>query len=148
MIDDGVDNDAGQTILGMVFRDNGLIDADDSICFDVKSDEIEDKVKDQFKFANYFKNKIKPNRMEKFKKPMTSGLIYNVWTNDNAESLNHILKQAIDWKSKPLLSLVDTLTTLIDTQYKDMKKSLVSTDQFRLADSHKHFGVSKTMWVS
>ena len=75
MIDDGVDNDAGQTILDMVFRDNGLIDADDSICFDVKSDEIEDKVKDQFKFAYNFKNKIKPNRMEKFKKPMTSGLI-------------------------------------------------------------------------
>ena len=58
------------------------------------------------------------------------------------------MKQAVDWKSKPLLDLVNKLTILIDTQFKDLKKALVGTGQFRLASTHEHFSVKRTVWVS
>lgn len=122
--------------------------ADDSICFDVKSEEIETRLRDSTKFSNYFEKKLKPNLKNKVQKPLSSGLIENVWTNNNSESLNHVLKQAIDWKSKPLLDLIDILTSLIEAQYKGMRRALVSIGQFRLADSHQQFQMSKTVWAS
>lgn len=148
LVDDCIDKESRQTILDLIFGDEGLVTADDSICFDVKSEEIETRLRDSTKFSNYFEKKLKPNLKNKVQKPLSSGLIENVWTNNNSESLNHVLKQAIDWKSKPLLDLIDILTSLIEAQYKGMRRALVSIGQFRLADSHQQFQMSKTVWAS
>ncbi|CAC5393124.1 unnamed protein product [Mytilus coruscus] len=58
------------------------------------------------------------------------------WTNNNSESLNHVLKSAINWQSKPLLDLID------------LQRALVSRGQYRVADSHKHFEITATSWVN
>lgn len=69
------------------------------------------------------KNKIKPNLKNKVKKPLTSGLLETIWKNINSESLvNQVFKRAIDWKSKPLLYLVDILTPFTEAQYKVMRR--------------------------
>lgn len=59
--------------------------------------------------------------MEKVNKPLNTHVVDRPWTN-NKTSLNHVLKQAIDWKSKPLLELINILTYLIEAQFKDMQK--------------------------
>jgi hypothetical protein len=33
--------------------------------------------------------------------PFPIGDLQKMWTNNNSESLNHVLKKAIDWKSQP-----------------------------------------------
>jgi hypothetical protein len=71
-----------------------------------------------------------------------------MWTKNNSESLNHVLKQAIEWKSQPLLDIVNILTKIIETQCKDLTRVLVNTDEYRSCDSHKQFSVTKTAWVS
>ena len=71
-----------------------------------------------------------------------------MWTNNNSESLSHVLKQAMDWKSQPLLDIVNILTKIIETQCKYLKRALVNTDEYRLCDSHKQFSVTKAAWVS
>lgn len=149
LIDDCVDKADRQRILDMIFGNDGLINADESICFDAKSDDIEDASRElSGKFHRYFQNKLKSNLKEKVNKPLCTGLVENAWTNNNSESLNHILKQAINWKSKPLLDLVNILTTLIEAQFKDIRKAIVGTGQFRLAKTYEHFGVTRTVWVS
>lgn len=96
----------------MIFGDEGLVTADDSICFIVKSEKIETMLRDSTKFSNYVENKLKPN--------LTNQVI---WKNNNSESLvNQVFKRAIDWKSKSLLYLVDILTPLIEAQYKGMRR--------------------------
>ena len=70
------------------------------------------------------------------------------WTNNNCESVNHVLKQAIDWKSKPLLDFILYVNELVDAQFKDLKRALVSTGQYRLAESHSQFVVSKMVWAN
>jgi hypothetical protein len=55
---------------------------------------------------------------------------------------------AIDWQSKPLLDLVNTLTVIIDTQFKHMMRSLVSMSQYRVATTHRQFVISKILWAS
>lgn len=70
--------------------------ADDSICFDAKSEQIEQVwMKLSGKFLKYFQNKLKSNIKNKLNRPFTSGLVKIPWTNNNSESLNHIFKQSI-----------------------------------------------------
>lgn len=117
----------------------GFVTADDSICFDAKSEQIEEvSMKLSGKFLKYFQNKLKSNIKEKVNMPLTSGLVDSPWTNSNSESLNHILKQSINWKSQPLSDLISTLTSIIETQFKDLRKALVGTGQFRLSNTSKY----------
>ena len=61
------------------------------------------------------------------------------------ESVNHVLKQAVDWKRKPLLGFIKSVNELVDAQFKDLKRALVSIGRFRLADSRRQFAVSKSV---
>ena len=58
-----------------------------------------------------------------------------MWTNNNSESLNNVLKQAIDWKSQPPLDIVNILAKIIEIQFKDLRRALVNTGEYRLCDS-------------
>jgi len=75
------------------------------------------------KFYRYYQMKLKTNIKEKVQVPFFIGDLQKLWTNNNSESLNHVLKQAIDWKSQPLLDIVNILTKIIKTQFKDLKRA-------------------------
>ena len=62
---------------------------------------------------------------EKVNKPITAGFVSKTWTNNNSESLNHVLKQAIDWKSKRLLELVKILSDIEANQFKDLRRAIL-----------------------
>ena len=107
------------------------MNADDSICFDEKSSEIEKKTKDlSTKFNKYYLQKMKNILKEKGNKPITAGFVSKTWTNNNSESLNHVLKQAIDWKSKRLLELVKFLSDIEATQFKDLRRAILVALKF------------------
>ena len=143
-----------ESIISDIFGDNGLVNADDImiICFDEKSSEIEEKRKDlSSKFNKYYLQKMKNILKEKVNKPITAGFVSKTWTNNNSESLNHVLnfKQAIDWKSKRYWTVSRfRLSDIVATQFKDLRRALVSTGQYRLADTHRQFGMTRTVWVS
>ena len=48
------------------------------------------------------------------------------WTNNNCESANHILKQAVQWKGQCLVQLIDTLHSIVKGQYKDLKRAIIN----------------------
>ena len=45
-----------------------------------------------------------------------------VWTNNNIESPNHVIKATLDWKQKSFLDLIYVLYNLMNSQYNDVKK--------------------------
>ena len=71
-----------------------------------------------------------------------------MWTNNNCESINHVLKQSINWKSQPLVDFVQNLKELVESQYKELRRALFATGQYRLAESHAHFQLTRTEWAS
>ena len=77
---------------------------------------------------------------------MRQGHVFTGWTNNNCESLNHVLKQSIDWKSQTVVDLVFTLYNLVKGQFADLKRSLEGTCEFRLADSQEHFRMTNQTW--
>lgn len=106
-------------LIELIYGNNGLMTADDSICFDAKSEQIEQvSMKLSGKFLKYFQNKLKSNIKNKLNRPLTSGLVKSPWTNNNSESLNHIFKQSINWKSQPHSNSICTLTSIIETQFR------------------------------
>ena len=41
-----------------------------------------------------------------------------------------MLKQAIDWKSKPLLDFIRSVSDLVDAQFKDLRRALMGNGDF------------------
>lgn len=63
-------------LIELIYGNNGLMTADDSICFDAKSEQIEQvSMKLSGKFLKYFQNKLKSNIKNKLNRPLTSGLV-------------------------------------------------------------------------
>ena len=73
---------------------------------------------------------------------------YTDWTNNNSESMNHVLKQATDWKKKSLTEIVETIQNVVEGHFKELRAALIGTGVLRLADTHKQFSMSKTEWVT
>ena len=69
------------------------------------------------------------------------------WTNNNCESLKHVLKQTIDWKSHLLINLIESVKECLESQCKELRRSIVGIGQLRLAESHKQFSVSRGVWA-
>lgn len=137
-----------ESLLEDIFGQDGLINAD-AISVDVKCEEIEAKSMEvSSKFHTYFSGRLKQNIQEQWGTESPPGYLDKRWTNNNSESLNHALKRAIDWKSQPLLELVNIVKNLVDTQYKELLRSLVSMGQGRLSETHRQFHVSKSGCLS
>ena len=151
LTDDAVDKYEKATILDKIFGDDGLLHADDSICFEEKCEDLESISQSVSRnFTKYFQKRLKTLLRQKRHDPdvATQTCTGKMWTNNNCESVNHVLKQAIDWKKQPLLDFINQLHELVEGQVKNLKKALVDYGRFRLAASHKHFLVSKTVWAN
>jgi hypothetical protein len=48
------------------------------------------------KFYRYYQTKLKTNIKGKVQVPFSNGDLHKMWTKNNSESLNHVLKQAIE----------------------------------------------------
>ena len=68
------------------------------------------------------------------------------WTNNNAESINHAIKKAVDWKKGSLMELVNTLNLLVCDQLKNIERALFGFGDFVLAPQWAHYCVSKNIW--
>ena len=91
---------------------------------------------------------MKPLLRERVNRPVRHELVNDNWTNNNCESINHVLKQSVDWKSKSLTDIVDTIHSLVDRQYSDLKSALLGSGEYRLSDKLDKFKVTKTEWIS
>ena len=132
----------------MIFGADGIINAHDSICFDEKCQELESFCEDKTrKFVSYFQKRLKKLLKHKVNEPVQKRLVSAGWTNNNSESINHVLKLSVDWKSRSLMSLIENLKILVTGQPKELRSALISTGEFRLADTHSHFQISKQEWT-
>ncbi|GFO19056.1 hypothetical protein PoB_004556100 [Plakobranchus ocellatus] len=55
-----------------------------------------------------------------------------LWTNNNCESLNHCLKQALSWRSLKLVELVQKLHSNIKTQHREVQGAICGRGEFVL----------------
>ena len=64
----------------------------------------------------------------------THGWIRRGWTNNNAESYNHVLKTKTEWRNmKRVTDLVESVYTLVSVQLKDLRRALHGAGNYALA---------------
>jgi len=70
------------------------------------------------------------------------------WTNNNAESLNHVLKQYTQWKPQQLPDLTDKLWQLVAGQFCEADRAIVGRGDFVLAASHTKHRLTVDVWAA
>ncbi|KAK7108117.1 hypothetical protein V1264_015910 [Littorina saxatilis] len=69
-----------------------------------------------------------------------------LWTNNNAESANHVLKHAVQWKSQKLVDLVQVIHGVITQQFNEVKRAMYGYGDYDLADEYQQFAVPYGVW--
>jgi len=95
----------------------------------------------------YLCNKFIPLLKEGVVNVVRDSVFTTSWTNNNAESLNHVLKQLIDWKPKPLPTLINLISKHIDSQFRDLERAMIGMGKFELASDYQHFRLKVNLWA-
>ena len=145
----GLEKKARREIINQLFGKDGLANADDSISFEVRSEEIQNHVLENVPdFIHYLNNKVLPMIKHHVNKPQREKAVEESWTNNNCESANHMLKLEVDWKPQPLVELVERFYSLIRAQYKDLQRATIGAGNFKLAGPFKHHYINPSVWAS
>ena len=70
------------------------------------------------------------------------------WTNNNCESLNAVIKHAIHWRPQQMQDLVLVLYKLVQSQHKEVERSLVGVGDMQLAPEFKKHAVPLEVWCT
>lgn len=101
-------------IIDALFGDNGIVLAENSIMFDQKVEEVKKLCSTEF--SRHLTNKLIPVLKEN-----TIMKDNKLWTNNNSESINSILKLETEWKSQNLTDLASSLGKTFRAQFKEMR---------------------------
>ena len=132
-----------------IFGPSGLLAADDSLIFDERADSIEQLIERKFPpFKKYFRSRVIPLLKENVFRVAKNSNVTMDWANNNCESVNHVLKELIDWKPQAAHQLVTTLIQHTKAQYKDCERSLIGRGEYRLHSNFAHFALKPSVYVS
>ena len=143
----GVNESDRRKLITSIFGEDGLTSADDVI-FDIRAKAIEEEIiKSTPTFLKYFRDRIIPATREIMETTRDSE-VAATWTNNDCESINHVMKQLTDWKPKPAHELAAILMKHIESQYKDVERAMIGMGNYRLAAAYKQFTVNPTIYAS
>ena len=132
--------------MDVLFKEDGIVYCRSEEEFDRKWSKFLKKVESLQKFHGYCINRVKCLIKNGVVQPLIDYGLNPNWTNNNAESINHVLKQGTDWKKKTLLQLIAILETLSKLQDCNMKGVLFGIGDFALVKSWKGYGISQNIW--
>ena len=74
--------------------------------------------------------------------------VEKLWTNNNSESANHMLKLKLEWKPAHLLDLVHHLHDLVKLQYADLQAALYGQGNYILASPFSRHIMHFAEWAN
>ena len=111
-------------IMNKLFGDDGVVEADTTIEFETKSEQLVNLVRDKYPaFANYYDSRLQP-RLKNYVFQPNRSRTDKLWTNNNAESLNNILKLATNWRPSCTKDLIEKLHRVTEIHFMDYSSAL------------------------
>ena len=136
-------------IMDQLFDCNGAAAANDSIDFAIRVDTAKElcmEIENGDRFIKYLDTRLAPLlRNGVFEPNVKCGMGFN-WTNNNMESMNHVLKTVVDWKPRPLPELIFKICDKVSLQQKEFRRALVGMGNYMLHEEHEHYRVSDGNW--
>jgi hypothetical protein len=139
-------------IISNLFGKNGLSSADSVVQFEALVKIARDLVQQYApKYMFHLNNRIVPLMRSNFEVYSSATTFPNLknWHNNNCESVNHILKLAIQWKPQKLLDLIEILKKEVEgTMYAEVERALIGRGDFMLCQEYRRFMVSENAWAA
>jgi len=131
-----------RAILEALFGANGLIACNDIASFDQCATKVQTKelMNVPAAFCDYILRRVLPLMCQN----VVSG--NSRWMNNNCESVNHVLKQAIHWRPQQLPDLIDTLRKLVESQYTEANRALCCEGDFVLRSAYVRHRLTVDAW--
>jgi hypothetical protein len=138
----GVDIKKRDEIVKMLFGKDGMIGCKDKAIFDDRSDQFIKKIETETTsdFVAYVHTKI----LVLLRDNLSAG--FAGWTSNNVESINHVLKQMINWKPQMLPELIRKLGKKVRCQLADATRAIYGLGEYRLRPTHSHLLMSIEAW--
>ncbi|XP_062608451.1 uncharacterized protein LOC134270271 [Saccostrea cucullata] len=134
-----------QEIIDSIFnRSTGLLTVESDLVYKEMENEI--KEKHDLPYLNSFLCKVSKEVFESRKK--TNFTIPKLWTNNNNESYNNVIKLQTDWRILKLPALIDVLQDLDSNQTSNIRDSLHSRGDLRVRGPADILLVSNEVWVN
>ena len=144
----GIPQKQRKAITEMLFGDDGLANADSSFSFKQKSTDILGNISKYPKLSKYFTKRLQPNIESYVNTPNKSTPHSGLWTNNNCESLNHIIKMDAEWKSMRTPELINMLHSITMLHFKDVRRALYGSGNYRLAGAFKGYRIKRECWIT
>ena len=142
----GKTSDLRKELYAALFGTGGLVDCNDVVSFDAQTEKIHAGVLKEApaEFQVYFERKL----VGVMRDNVVVGPGFNRWTNNNCESANHVLKQAIQWNPKQIPELIDILQRLVVGQNAEADRALCGLGEFALCSSHAKYRMTTDAWTA
>ena len=70
------------------------------------------------------------------------------FTTNCSESLNHLIKQEVEWKESQLPKLIDSLKAITSDHHSELQKAVVSRGEWHFTPQYENLVVSESFWFS
>ena len=129
-----------------VFGTNGLIEASDPTDFEERKEVFLSNFIYNKKAREYIEKRILPILEQHVLQPVWQEGVPRLWTNNNSESQNNVLKHNSDWKLLKIPELIKMLHTITVTQYNQLVKSITQTGDFILTAAYRNYYIAPQQW--
>ncbi|KAK7469738.1 hypothetical protein BaRGS_00036269 [Batillaria attramentaria] len=135
-------------VLEKIFGTSGLSSLETRGDFDLKCLELTNEFRDTCpEFVRYFGNLTEKLFDHVIVPRRTSRWLPVDWTNNITESMNHVIKNRINWTPQKLPDLIDSLHTLVQVQYADARRALRGMGNFMLAPwMFREHAITESQW--
>ena len=134
-----------ETITQLIFDTNGLCNANDAFTFEQISSQITSTTSNT-QFIYYFNNCFKTRMNNYVRQPNLNAKTSGLWTNNNVESINNVLKINTNWKPQSLATLIEKLFSVIKLQYLDTRRAMYGAGNFCLHSQYTMYAVQEAVW--
>ena len=141
----GTERGQRQAIVNSIFGADGLLNADTTIEFETRSQQLETSSEQLPAFQNYYRTRLKP-RLEKYVFEPRRKVENKQWTNNNAESINNVFKLAVDWKPQRTKELILKLYSVVSIHYMDYRSALHGHGNYQLVRGEQQYQVHDSIW--
>jgi len=126
----GKSSDVRRQLLDALFGSSGLVSLDNVVAFDNAVDKLRAPTglmtNAPAEFQQYFQRRL----VQLMRDNCAAGR--STWTNNNCESMNHVLKQGVQWRRNQLPELIDKLRSLVKGQEADADRAICGRGDFSL----------------
>ena len=143
----GMEKGLRETVMDKIFGAQGITDANCTVDFETKSENLKTFLDEKHqRFEQYFSKHLKDRLQQYVVEPCMVEPTKRNWTNNNAESINNILKLSVDWKPQGVKEMIEKIYKVTELHFLDYRSALHDDGNYRLTKAESSQRVREALW--